>query len=119
MWSALSFAVALMIVVMCSPHAEGLQRGGKSKSNVTTKAAPARLPTHLKPSFYDVRLLPHIDPANDDWRIEGEVKIYVTAAMINSSEGGGFKYQWPVNKTCISLTKISGLFATLATCGMI
>jgi hypothetical protein len=35
-----------------------------------------RLPTHLVPVLYEVRLLPHVS-AEKDWRIEGAVKIFV------------------------------------------
>ncbi|CAG0923988.1 unnamed protein product [Notodromas monacha] len=36
-----------------------------------------RLPTHLKPLMYDVRLLPFVEEA-ENWRIDGYVKVYMS-----------------------------------------
>ena len=69
------------VLISTLGRSSAFQRRGFSQ-----KSAPARLPSHLKPSFYEIRLMPHIDPANDDWRIEGYVNIHITA--VNNSLHG-------------------------------
>ncbi|CAG0922509.1 unnamed protein product [Notodromas monacha] len=90
------FAVGLAVLFVGATVAVGLLvynfadpvGGGNDDSVLATTMSPStalppqllkdvRLPTHLTPLVYDIRLLPFVEEA-ENWRIDGYVKVYMS-----------------------------------------